>query len=84
MTLKPFRDICLIKADAPKEKTDSGLLLQENWKTLPLSGEVLAIGPEVRSVKPGDRVSFMQYSSVMLENNERFVPVNHIYGILHD
>lgn len=69
--MKPTRDIVLIKADPVKEKTESGILLKENWKSLPLTGEVIAVGPEVETIKPGDRVGFTRYASVILENDER-------------
>lgn len=84
MKIQPTRDIVLIKADPPKDKSDGGILLVENWKTLPLDGEVIAVGPETRAVKPGDRVQFMRYSSVVLENDERLVPEKHIFGVYHD
>lgn len=75
---KPLRDLVLIKAAKTKDKTDSGLLLQENWKTLPLEGEVLAIGPLVEAVKVGDNVIFSRYASVILEDDERLCKQSHI------
>jgi co-chaperonin GroES (HSP10) len=82
MNYTPTRDIVLVKADSPKEKTESGLLLQENWKTLPLEGTVLATGPDVVHVKTGDRISFMRYATVILEDDQRLCNERHIYATL--
>jgi chaperonin GroES len=79
---QPIFDRVLIKADPVADKTKSGLLLQENWKTLPLMGEVLAVGDSVTSVKPGDRVSFMRYATIILEDDERLCTERHIYATL--
>lgn len=63
----------LISADKAPEKSKSGLYLTESWKTLPPFGEVVAIGPEVKTVKVGDRVIFERYGSVtiQLEHGEK-------------
>lgn len=82
--MKPFRDIVLIKADKPRKQTKTGILVAEDWKTLPLTGEVLATGPQVNIVKPGDRVMFERYASIILENDERLCKASHIFGLVHD
>jgi len=79
--IQPLRDICLIKADKSKDKTTSGILLKEEWKSLPMSGEVLAIGPEVSRVKVGDRVVFERYSSIILDDDQRLAKESSILGI---
>jgi chaperonin GroES len=76
--MKPTRDIVLIKADQAKEKTASGIFIVEEWKTLPQTGEVLAVGTDVKAVKVGDRVLFERYASVILENDERLCKESHI------
>lgn len=80
--IQPTRDLVLIKADEPPEKTTSGLFVVENWKTLPLEGKVIAIGPDVKETKPGDRVMFMRYATVILEDSERLCQEGHIYATL--
>ena len=79
-----MRDIVLIKADKPRKQTKTGILVVEDWKTLPPVGEVLAIGPMVRNIKVGDRVMFERYSSIILENDERLCKEGHIFGVVHD
>lgn len=73
MKILPTRDILLIKADKPKSESDLGILISEEWKTLPLTGTVLAIGPDVTAAKVGDRVGFNRYASEILPNDERLI-----------
>lgn len=73
MKILPTRDILLIKADKPKGESESGLLIAQEWKTLPLTGEVLAVGPEVTAVQVGDRVGFNRYASTILEGDDRLI-----------
>ena len=80
--LKPLRDIVLVKADPAEEKTKSGIFIVQEWKSLPPTGTVLAIGPDVKTVKVGDRVQFERYASVILPEDERLCQESHIYGIL--
>lgn len=80
--MKPKRDIVLIRADKPKEKTASGIFLVEQWKTLPQTGEVIAVGELVKNVDVGDRVLFERYASVILENDERLCQESHILATL--
>lgn len=82
MNITPLRDLVLVKVDPPKEKTDSGLFIKEEWKSLPPTGEVVAIGPWVESVKPGDAIMFDRYASVILEDNMRLCLESHIHATL--
>jgi chaperonin GroES len=76
--MKPLRDLVLVKAAEAKKTTDSGFYLSENWKTLPLDGEVLAVGPLVKNVKVGDKIGFARYGTVILPDNERLCKESHI------
>ena len=69
--MEPIRDILLIQADPPISQTKSGILLEESWKTLPLEGEVLAVGPDVKTIKVGDRIGFNRYASTILPDDQR-------------
>lgn len=80
--MKPLRDLVLIRADGATTQTESGILLQEEWKTLPLKGEILEVGPQVTQVKKGDRVTFNRYSSIILEEDKRLCKESQISGIL--
>ena len=61
----PLRDLVVIEVDESKKQTASGLLIHEEWETLPPTGTVLAVGPEVTEVQPGDRVLFERYGAIM-------------------
>ena len=73
MIISPLQGILLIKADKPKTQSDAGILLNEQWKTLPLEGTVLEVGDGIDAVKKGDRVGFNRYASIILENDERLI-----------
>lgn len=80
--MQPVRDLVLIQADSAKTQTESGILVQEEWKTLPLTGEILEVGPQVTQVKKGDKVTFNRYSSIILEKDQRLCKESQISGIL--
>lgn len=82
--MKPLRDLVLIKVDEVKSKTETGLFIQEDWKSLPLTGEVVAIGPQVALVKKGDKVSFERFSSVIFPDNQRLCKEGHIFACLRN
>ena len=67
----PVGDILLIRVDPPKSETASGIIIKEDWKTLPPVGEVLSVGNLVKNAHPGDRVVFERYSSVTLDEDLR-------------
>lgn len=91
-SMKPTADRVLIRADKPKDKTESGLLIVENWKTLPATGVVVALGPDAQMeyidgentlnwVRKGDRVMFERYGSVILEDDLRLCIGDHVLGV---
>ena len=82
--LIPKRDLVLIQADAPKEQTKSGLYIVEEWKTLPHTGTVLAVGPKVTEVKVGERLLFERYGSVILEKGQRLCKESHCLATLEE
>lgn len=82
--MKPLRDCILIKADAAEKKTASGLYINENWKTLPPFGKILAIGPDVTRVKVGERVMYNRYAATILEGDERIITEKDIMAIMQD
>lgn len=82
--IKPTRDIVLVKVEKAPEKTASGFYIKEDWKTLPPVGEVLAVGPEVTTVKKGDKILFERFAAIILENDERLCKESHILGIINE
>lgn len=81
MNINPTRDIILIEVDKAREKTASGIFIVEDWRTLPPTGIVKAIGPDVvdRDLL-GKHVMFERYTSVTVSKNERFCREINILG----
>ncbi|MHA2066815.1 MAG: co-chaperone GroES [Candidatus Thorarchaeota archaeon] len=82
--MKPTSNRILILGDKPRDKTTSGILIKEDWKSVPPKGTVLAVGPKVTTVKKGDRVLFERYASVILDDNERMCLEDHILAIIDE
>lgn len=80
--MKPLRDLILIKADTAETETGSGIIIVQEWKTLPLTGEVIAVGKLVKSCKKGDRVMFERYGSIVLDGDDRICKESHILAVL--
>lgn len=84
----------LIEADKAKDKTASGIIIVEDWKTLPPSGIVKAVGPEVTTVKAGDHVIFERYGAIKVQEDTdayttkdsdlRLCKESHIHAVLVD
>ncbi len=61
--IKPLADrVVAVRVEAA-EKTASGLYLPDNAKEKPVAAEVKAVGPDVKSVKVGDRILYKEYST---------------------
>jgi chaperonin GroES len=79
MNIKPLHDWAVIKISEPEEKTTTGIIIPEIAKEKPLEGIVAAIGPGryrtekgrtkfiPTTLKPGQRVTFLQYMARELE-----------------
>lgn len=61
---KPRQDRVLVKPDDVEEITAGGIIIpnQSKMAEVPSRGIVLAIGPEVDDLKPGDRVLYGEYA----------------------
>ena len=71
MKLRPLQDRVMIRRVEPEAKTAGGILIPDTAQEKPMEGEVVAVGPGVRSedgqlhpldVKTGDRVLFGKWS----------------------
>ena len=56
MTLKPMADNVLLKQTEAQETTASGIILATTTKEKPAIYEVVAVGPDAKEVKVGDKV----------------------------
>ncbi|MBQ3352775.1 co-chaperone GroES [Candidatus Saccharibacteria bacterium] len=66
MTLKPLKDRVVAKIEKPLEKTKSGILLGEA-KEKPSYAVVESVGPEVKSVKKGEKIVYKEYSTTEIK-----------------
>ena len=62
MQLNPLGDRIVATKEKPMEKTASGLLLGEA-KEKPVYATVTAVGPDVKSIKKGDKILYKDYSA---------------------
>lgn len=65
--LKPLGDRVIAVKDEAPTKTASGLYLPDNAKEKPVMAKVVAIGPEVTTLKIKDRIVYKEYSTTELK-----------------
>lgn len=78
LNIKPLADRVLIKPAPAEEKTVGGIIIPDNAKEKPLTGEVLAVGhgtkDEEMVLKVGDNVLYGKYSGTEVElDGEKFL-----------
>ena len=87
MKFRPLQDRVLVRRLEQEEKTSGGIIIPDTAKEKPMEGEVVAVGPGVRSedgklhpldVKPGDRVLFGKWSGseVKLDGDRKSTRLN--------
>jgi len=78
MELKPLHDRVVVRAQDPETRSPGGIVIPDNAKEKPTTGEVLAVGPGrvtddgvtvPVTVKVGDRVLFGQYAGQKIKVN---------------
>lgn len=69
MALKPLFDKIVAKKEEAIEKTASGILLG-NAKETPVYAVVESVGPDVKTVKKGDKIIFKEYSTTEIKLND--------------
>lgn len=68
--LKPLKTNVVAVVEKPLEKTKSGILLGEA-KEKPAYAVVEAVGPEVKSIKKGDKIVYKEYSTTEINMDEK-------------
>jgi chaperonin GroES len=69
--MKPLRNMVYMELDERPEQTNTGIFISKSWEDTIVTGTVKAIGPEVKSVKVGDRVMFNPYAYLDILDDER-------------
>ncbi len=64
--ITPLSDRVVATREAAKTKTTSGLYLPDSSKEKPVAAIVVAVGPQVNSLKKGDRIVYKEYSTTEL------------------
>lgn len=74
MRLKPLSDRIVALREQPMETTKSGILLGEA-KEAPSYAVVESVGPDVKSVKKGDKIVYKNYSTtdIKLEDKDYII-----------
>lgn len=65
--IKPLADRVVAVREKAQSKTASGLYLPDNAKEKPVVALVAAVGPDVKSVKKGDKIVYKEYSTTELK-----------------
>lgn len=65
--IKPLADRVVAVKEEAATKTASGLYLPDNAKEKPVLAKVVAVGPEVKSLKVDDKIVYKEYSTTELK-----------------
>lgn len=65
--IKPLADRVAMVREEAATQTTSGIYLPDNAKEKPVMAEVVAVGPDVKGVKTGDKVVYKEYSTTELK-----------------
>ncbi len=82
--MKAVMDRVFIRLEE-KEKCKGGILMPDDIADVRSVGHVVAVGPEVRAVKVGDKVMFHAFDELpTIEKNVVVVRQNSLLAILED
>ena len=68
--LKPLKDRVIAVKEEPLTKTKSGILLGEA-KEQPAYAVVESVGPDVKTVKKGDKIIYKEYSTTEIKLDDK-------------
>ena len=68
--IKPLADRVVAVREKAQEKTASGLYLPDSSIEKPVVAEVVAVGPDAKAVKVGDKIVYKEYSTTELKIND--------------
>ncbi len=71
MDIKPLGERVVVKPIEEESKTKGGIYVPDTAaKEKPQQGEVIAVGPDFKGVKKGDKVLFAKYGGTEIKLNE--------------
>jgi len=68
--IKPLADRVVAVREKAQTKTASGLYLPDTAKEKPVVASVVAIGPDVKTIKVGDKILYKEYSTTQIKIDE--------------
>tara|TARA_R110002051_G_scaffold20896_1_gene56260 strand:- start:561 stop:827 length:267 start_codon:yes stop_codon:yes gene_type:complete len=72
--IKPLDNRLIVKVDAVKDKTDSGILISSETQKKQTKGLVVAVGPKVETLKSGDYITYPDYAgSVVVTDGHEYL-----------
>lgn len=78
--LTPVGHRVIAKQIEAAAKTASGIYLPENAKDKPEVAEVVAVGPDVKDIKPGDKVVYKTYNSPIKIDGKEYLFLSVDFG----
>ena len=87
MKLRPMADNIVLKATEAEETTASGIILAAATREKPAIYEVMSAGPEVKEVKPHDKVVVSKFvgGDIKLDGVEhKFVKLEDVLAVVTD
>ncbi len=74
--LKPLGDYVVAVGEEAESKTKSGLYLPDKAQEKPKTAKVVAVGPDAKQVKVGDRIVYKSYSTTEVKvDRDEFILV---------
>jgi len=71
MNIKPLGNRIVVKPVKQENKTEAGFYLPDTaCKDKPQQGEVIAVGPDFKGVKKGDKIIFAKYGGTEIKIKE--------------
>jgi len=67
MKIRPLSDRIIVRPEAPKDKTQGGLIIPDTAKDKPQRGIIIAAGGDVKVCKEGDEIIYGKYSGTEIE-----------------
>lgn len=64
--ITPLADRVVATREEVKTKTVSGIYLPDSAKEKPVAAVIAAVGPDVKTLKKGDRIVYKEYSTTEL------------------
>jgi chaperonin GroES len=80
--IKPLGDRVVAVREKPEGKTASGLYLPDNAKEQQIVAKIVAIGPNVKTVKKDDKILYKEYSTSEIKIDGKEYVIVHEEDIL--